>query len=198
VKLTLLIRGGHGLIASALDRRVIWNIFSGTIHRILHFEESIVAVAFDEELGIWATTASRRHFLSVNGKALAKISVTEKLIVIVLLPVDSPRRLQAVILGTSSGSLFALELKFGRGIIDLKRLPSQHKDPTENTVAHPVILRQHPRQIYVDLSISVCRTRNFATLATAGLSFLTALGSNKSKHISKIETHHPTRARVNV
>jgi hypothetical protein len=171
------LRGAHGLIAPPLGRRVVvWNIFSGTIYRILNFEESIVAVAFDEEFGIWEATASRGHFVSGTGKTLAKISLTEKVTVIVSLAVGSPRRPRAAIVGTSSGSLFVLELKFGRGIVDSNRLPSQHKHSIENIVVHPIILRRHPSQIHVDLSISVCSTRNFATPATAGFSFLTALG----------------------
>jgi hypothetical protein len=125
------------LIASALGRRlVIWNIFSGTIHRILDFEESIVAVAFDEELGIWAATASRGHFVSVNGKTLAESDLTETVTVIVLLTMDSPRRSRMAIVGTSSGSLFVLDLQFSRGIVDLKRLPSQYKHLIENIVVH--------------------------------------------------------------
>jgi hypothetical protein len=132
------ISGAHGLIASALGRRlVIWNIFSGTIHRMLDFEESIVAVAFDEDSGIWAATPSRAYFVSVNGTTLAEIGLTEKVTVIVSVTVESPKRPRAAIVGTTSGSLFVLEAKFDRGVVDSKRLPSQHKHPIENIVVHP-------------------------------------------------------------
>jgi hypothetical protein len=104
---------------------------------MLDFEERIVAVAFDEELGIWPAIASRGHFVSVNGKAFTEISLTEKVIIIVCLTVDSPRRPRATIVGMSFESLFVLELKFGRGIVDSTRLPSSHKDPIENLVVHP-------------------------------------------------------------
>jgi hypothetical protein len=139
-KLTSSISSVHGLIASALGcRLVIWNIFTGIIHRILDFKGSIVSGAFNEELGILAATASREHFVSVNGKILAEIGLMEKVTVIVLLTVNSPRRPHAAIVGTSSGSLFVLELKFGRGIVDLKRLPSQHKHPIEKIIVHPTM-----------------------------------------------------------
>jgi hypothetical protein len=104
-KLTSSTGSVHGLIASALGRQlIIWNTFSGTIHRILDFEESIVAAVFNEELGIWAATASRGHFVSVSGKTLAEIDLTEKVIAIAALTMDSPRRPRVAIIGTSSGS----------------------------------------------------------------------------------------------
>jgi hypothetical protein len=132
------VSGVHGLIASAVGPQlVLWNIFSGTIHRVLDFEESITAVAFDEESGIWATTPSCGRFVSVNGKILAEIRLTEKVTVIASLTVDSPRRPRAAIVGTSSGSLFVLEAKLDGGVVDSKRLPSQHRHPIENIVVHP-------------------------------------------------------------
>jgi hypothetical protein len=74
--------------------------------------------------------------MSVNWKTLAEIDSTEKVTVIVSLTMDSPRLPRVALVGTSSGSLFVLELEFGRGIVDLNGLPSQHKHPTENIVVH--------------------------------------------------------------
>jgi hypothetical protein len=79
--------------------------------------------------------SGREYFVSVDGKTLAEISLTEKVTVIVSLAGQSPRRPRVAIVGTNSRSLFVLEVKFGRGFVDSKRLRSQHRHTIENIVA---------------------------------------------------------------
>jgi hypothetical protein len=134
------ISGVHGLIASALgEKLVIWDVINGTIHRLLTLKQKILAVAFDEEFGVWAATCEKGYFVSINGKVLGKIELREKVSVLVSLALDASKLPRAAIAGTTSGSLFLLQPNMERGVIDCKKLPSEHRYPIESIVVSPTL-----------------------------------------------------------
>jgi hypothetical protein len=111
------ISGVYGLIASALgEKLIIWDVISGTIHRLLTFKQKVLAVAFDEESGVWAATSEKGYFLSINGKGLVKIELREKVSVLVSPGLGALKLPRVAVAGTTSGSLYPLQLNTDRGL----------------------------------------------------------------------------------
>jgi hypothetical protein len=126
------ISGVHALVASARgDRLVLWDVMSGSIHRVLSAGAKILSIAFDDAAGVWAATGREALFVSVNGKVLAHREVREK--VTVVAPVAGNAN---AVCGTASGAIYAVHANKDRSI-DARRLPSEHRHAIDRIVVHP-------------------------------------------------------------
>jgi hypothetical protein len=64
----------HGIVATPSGMKpALWEIFGGTIHRVVDFQSEIVAMAFDEEFGVWVATEKQGHLISVGGETWVEL-----------------------------------------------------------------------------------------------------------------------------
>ena len=133
------ISGVDWIVATAHDDHVvIWEVFTGSVHRDIHFDESIENIAIDEENGgIYVLTTTYAYYYSINGYEMAKTELSEHTTAICPLQLHPADRDRTCIIGCESGHIFVVSPRVDEGTIDIKRLPSQHKSAINRIVLHP-------------------------------------------------------------
>ena len=102
---------------------VLWEIVSGTVHRVIHFEDTVSAVSFDESSSsVWAAIGSRIVLIALNGAILAETQISER--VSALTRVDGET---SAICGTDKGRLFVLRYDLEQEKISQTEMQSQHE-----------------------------------------------------------------------
>jgi hypothetical protein len=130
--------GVHALVASVIkDSLVLWTMTSGTIHRVIKLAESIVAVAFDEEVGVWVATQTHGSFVSINGNPIAETEFAESVTALAALQLHRSQVVRSAIAGTASGGVYLLHPLASIGRIDVIKLPSPHQHGIANIVVSP-------------------------------------------------------------
>jgi hypothetical protein len=130
--------GVHALVASVVaDTLVLWTMTSGMIHRVIKLGESIVAVAFDEEVGVWVATHRHGYFVSINGDIIAETEFAELVTALAALQLHRSQVVRSAIAGTVSGGVYLLHPLASIGRIDVVKLPSPHKHEIANVVVSP-------------------------------------------------------------
>jgi len=132
------ISGTHWICSTAVQNQlVMWEIFSGTIHHTLEFNEKIYALCFDEEYGTWVATETKGYFISINGNIISEIDLPEEVSQIEAIQLHSAQSTRAAVCGTVSGRVFILSPRFDTSSIEAKELPSEHQNEIQQIVIHP-------------------------------------------------------------
>jgi hypothetical protein len=130
--------GVHCLVASAVDQQlVLWEMFSGGIHRIVQLDGTVIALAQDEEYGVWAATAENVYFVSMNGVMLAKTGVSKVVTNMAVMPLHRAQTAQVLVCGTADGDLYLLQPLFMTGMVDFVKLASPHSHSIDKIVISP-------------------------------------------------------------
>jgi hypothetical protein len=131
--------GVHGLVASAVDERlVLWEMFGGRIHRVVVFASAIVAIAVDEEYGVWVSTGDKVSFVSMNGAIVAEtgVGVGVRVRCFAALQLHRAQVGRVVVCGTGAGELFVMQPLWDTGMVDVVKLPSPHAESIERIIVH--------------------------------------------------------------
>jgi hypothetical protein len=129
------VSGVHWIIATAaVDYLVLWEIFSGAIHRSVGTNGKIIDLAFDEEHGVWAATATEVQLYSINGELIGAAPIPHRPSRIEAIQLHSSQTPRAAILGTVSGEVLLLQANFATRKIDIKDLQSRHSARIVNIV----------------------------------------------------------------
>lgn len=121
---------------------VLWEIISGTVHRVLNFEREISAVAFDEvSFSVWAAVHNRIVLVGLNGVIVAETQLSQNVTALTRMEDNS-----SVICGTQEGGLFVVRYDFETEAIFQTEMQSQHK----NAITKIVWQREERRYLSVD------------------------------------------------
>jgi hypothetical protein len=133
-----IVSGEHWLVATtANERLIVWEIFNGTIHRIVSFDSTISQIAFDESHGIWVATRSQIVFLWMNGEVIAKRSIEFDVTAIEAIQLHQAQTPRAAIIGTSDGQVLLVQSNVMRKEVEFKTLVSEHTAKISKIVVHP-------------------------------------------------------------
>ena len=130
---------GHDWVcATASGKRLaIWEIITGTVHRLIKFDSLITAVAFDEShYYIWVAVSKKVKIIGINGIILGEQEVPD--CITAMMHID---RKKTTFCGTETGRIFMLTFNLTTGLIDIQELESKHKDPIEKIVQQNSIKR---------------------------------------------------------
>ncbi|OHT16670.1 hypothetical protein TRFO_41662 [Tritrichomonas foetus] len=73
------IDGIHWICATAAyDQLVLWEIYGGTIHRVINLHNKINSLSVDEEYGVWTATDTKIYFISFNGSIIAETELIQQ------------------------------------------------------------------------------------------------------------------------
>lgn len=135
------ISGADWIVATARDTHVlIWEIFTGSVHRDIRFKEQIEAVAIDEENGgVWIVSETHTYYYSINGELMAKTLIHETVTAIAALQLHPADRDRTAILGCENGHIYVISPRPDQGTVDFKRLPSMHEAAVNRLVLHPTL-----------------------------------------------------------
>jgi hypothetical protein len=158
---------GYFWIAATAQRRklIMWEVVSGTIHRIVDLTNDITQVVADEEAGFWVVTTGEIAFTSVHSQATYSVANSEKVSAFAVLPLPARERHRAAVAGTGDGRLYLLNVVPDEGLVNWKQLPSEHQSPIRS------ILATHNLKEF----ITVDATDHVTTWSAAGLGPRTTL-----------------------
>jgi WD40 repeat protein len=122
---------------ASVNTLVIWEIFGGTIHRVVEFDEKITNIAFDECFGVWVATVTHIFFVSVNGDVIASSSIDQEVSALASFQMHHSHCARLAVGGSTSGGVWLLEPNFACRVVEFKRLPSEHRAQVCGIVIHP-------------------------------------------------------------
>ncbi|OHT02675.1 hypothetical protein TRFO_30173 [Tritrichomonas foetus] len=130
------VSGHDWLCATASGKRLaFWEIITGTVHRLIKFDSTITAVAFDESgYYVWVAVGKKIYIIGINGSILGECEVSPENIT-ALMHID---RKPTAFCGTEHGRIFMLTFDLTSSSIDIHELESKHKDPIEKIVQQRV------------------------------------------------------------
>lgn len=117
------VSGQDWICATATGNKlVLWEIITGTIHRIMYFDTPINAVAFDEPIYyLWAASEDKITVVGLNGHIRGSVEMREKTTALTRIE-DEPK----AICGTELGHLFLLTFLQDKMTVEIKQMNSTH------------------------------------------------------------------------
>ena len=131
------ISGYDWICASASSNRLaLWEIITGTVHRLIDFDSLITALSFNESgYYIWVAVSNKIEIVGVNGNILSEKVIEDD----VITAITHINRTHNAFCGTKKGKLFMLHFDLASGEINLKELNSLHSNPIEKIIVQRTI-----------------------------------------------------------
>lgn len=117
------ISGREWICATASGKiLVLWEIITGTVHRVLTFDAPVSAVAFDERsCGVWAGVAQRAVFVSLNGTMLGETTLPSPITAL-----SQNDGASSALCGTENGLLFTISYDITTSNVLHREVTSEH------------------------------------------------------------------------
>lgn len=167
------ISGREWMCATASGKiLVLWEIITGTVHRVLTFDAPVSAVAFDERLcAVWAGVAQQAVFVSLNGTILG-----ETMLPSCITALSQNDEASSALCGTENGRLFTISYDITTSNILQREVSCEH----DSRLTRILWQRDGGCYLTVDASGKVLRWNRDGTpapgLATASLGKCTSCG----------------------
>ncbi|KAH0786455.1 Beige/BEACH domain containing protein [Histomonas meleagridis] len=110
---------------ASLSKLVLWEMITGTTHRVIEFDDPISDLTFYEVSGlIWIGVGEMIVFLGINGQKLGFVDIGEK--VTALTQIKESEESLSAFCGTDNGNLYVVNYSLKTRVPEFKQIESNH------------------------------------------------------------------------